>query len=63
MIVHSPYAEPVVRESRLDAAISRGFDPHEPDDLAPRPLDGAWLAAFDASVAQAKALRAEAAAR
>lgn len=57
MIVHSPYSDDV-RESRLDAAISRGFDPHEPDDLAPRPLDGAWLAAFDASVAEATALTA-----
>jgi hypothetical protein len=60
MIVHSDYT---VRESRLDAAISRGFDPHAPDDLAARPLDGAWLAAFDASVAQAQALRAEAVTR
>lgn len=62
MIVHSDYAD-CVRESRLDAAISRGFDPHEPDDLAPRPLDGAWLDAFEASVAEAKALRAQAVTR
>jgi hypothetical protein len=56
MIVHSPYSDDV-RESRLDAAISRGYDPHEHDDVvAPRPLDGEWLAAFDASVAEAKAL-------
>jgi hypothetical protein len=55
MIVHSPYYDDV-RESRLDQAISRGYDPHEPDDLAPRPLDGEWLAAFDASVVEAKGL-------
>jgi hypothetical protein len=63
MIVHSDYTD-CVRESRLDAAISRGYDPHEPDDVvAPRPLDGAWLDAFEASVAEAKALRAQAVAR
>lgn len=57
MIVHSRYADDV-RESRLDAAISRGFDPHEPNDLPTVPLDGPWLAAFDASVAEAQALTA-----
>lgn len=48
----------VTHESKLDAAISRGFDPHdEHADVPGPPLDEKWQAALDASVAQVKALR------
>lgn len=49
----------VTHESKLDAAISRGFDPHESQDVPGPPLSAEWQAMLDASVAQAKALRGE----
>ena len=46
--------------SRLDDAIDRGFDPTDHDDTPGPPLDAAWQAALDASVAEATALREQA---
>lgn len=58
MIVHADY-----RESRLDAAITRGYDPHDDAvDVPGPPLTPEWQAHLDAAIARAKALRAEVAA-
>lgn len=54
MIVIDTYTE-----SRLDAAITRGYDPHDPAvDVPGPPLSLEWQDALDGAVAQAKALRA-----
>lgn len=56
MIITGTYSDEV-RQSRLDAAIDRGFDPHDPDvDVPGPPLTPEWQAALDASVAEARAL-------
>ncbi|HEY0889334.1 MAG TPA: hypothetical protein VGE38_06975 [Nocardioides sp.] len=59
MIVIDTYTE-----SRLDAAISRGFDPHDPDmHTEGPPLDDVWQGYVDAAAADAKARRADVAAQ
>lgn len=60
MILCGPY-----RQSKLDDAIDRGFDPYAEPDLPspPLPEDDPWMVALRASTAEVEQLRADQAAR